>query len=258
MTNSYEIQQRAQEEIDGIIGRERLPNFEDRTSLPYVEAIYREVLRWQPVVPFAIFHATTGEDIYRDFYIPKGATVIPNIQCVKSACYILLDSGFLRAMTRDPKKYHEPEVFNPSRFLCEDGTLNDDDVEYVFGFGRRWAVVIFFSSQFLIKSTGFAQVAILRPILFGYPLFACSLYLTSAKRKMHLGMRFSLTVATLLDWWCKSRDKCVGDIQNSGCSTFLGTLYLSSARLRRAPMRPPKTFWQLPIMGERIFHRLYL
>jgi cytochrome P450 len=50
-----------------------------------------------------------------------------------------------RAMTRDPAKYKNPEEFNPDRFLDENGKLNNDDVAYVFGFGRRF-VLYFFSS----------------------------------------------------------------------------------------------------------------
>lgn len=42
-----------------------------------------------------------------------------------------------RAMTRDPAKYKDPEIFNPDRFLTETGELNDDEVTYAFGFGRR-------------------------------------------------------------------------------------------------------------------------
>ena len=40
-----DAQRRAQEEIDRVVGRERLPTFEDRASLPYIEALWRETLR---------------------------------------------------------------------------------------------------------------------------------------------------------------------------------------------------------------------
>jgi cytochrome P450 len=47
-----DVQKHAQAEIDSVIGKDRfLPTFEDRASLPYVEAILREVLRWHPIVP---------------------------------------------------------------------------------------------------------------------------------------------------------------------------------------------------------------
>ncbi|KAF9525797.1 cytochrome P450 [Crepidotus variabilis] len=121
MSNYYDVQRRAQEEIDAIVGCKRLPTIEDRPSLPYVEALYRETLRWYPVFPVGGPHYTTDEDTYEGYRIPKGTTVIPNIW----------------GITRNQSRYPDPESFNPSRFFQEDGSLNDDDVRYVFGFGRR-------------------------------------------------------------------------------------------------------------------------
>lgn len=46
-----EIQQRAQAEIDSVVGTDRLPAFADRPNLPYVDGIVKEALRWNPVVP---------------------------------------------------------------------------------------------------------------------------------------------------------------------------------------------------------------
>jgi hypothetical protein len=48
-----EVQARAQEEIDSVIGEglKRLPDWDDRASMPYVDAVIRETLRWFPVVP---------------------------------------------------------------------------------------------------------------------------------------------------------------------------------------------------------------
>lgn len=46
-----DVQARAQAEIDSIVGLARLPVFEDRPSLPYIEAVLRETLRWHPAVP---------------------------------------------------------------------------------------------------------------------------------------------------------------------------------------------------------------
>lgn len=46
-----EAQRRAQREIDGVVGPNRLPGFSDRPSLPFVEAVLRETLRWHPAVP---------------------------------------------------------------------------------------------------------------------------------------------------------------------------------------------------------------
>jgi cytochrome P450 len=46
-----EAQKRARSEIDAVVGRERLPTFEDRPRLPFVDAMCKEVLRWRPVLP---------------------------------------------------------------------------------------------------------------------------------------------------------------------------------------------------------------
>ena len=45
-----------------------------------------------------------------------------------------------RAIAHNPEKYPMPETFDPSRFFDENGDLNNDNVGYVFGFGRRYAV----------------------------------------------------------------------------------------------------------------------
>jgi cytochrome P450 len=52
MCNYPEVQARAQAELDAVVGTDRLPDFNDQPNLPYVNAILKEVLRWQPVTPF--------------------------------------------------------------------------------------------------------------------------------------------------------------------------------------------------------------
>ena len=46
-----EIQKRAQEELDTVIGKERLPTLDDRPRLPFVNAVCKEVTRWRPAGP---------------------------------------------------------------------------------------------------------------------------------------------------------------------------------------------------------------
>ena len=81
----------AQAEIDATLGTDRLPEYEDRPSLPYVDAILQEVFRWNPVAPLgessetshfryilmhleAVPHATISDDIYKGYYIPNGTS----------------------------------------------------------------------------------------------------------------------------------------------------------------------------------------
>ncbi|KAF8174065.1 cytochrome P450 [Pholiota molesta] len=121
MISFPDVQKKAQSEIDHVVGNDRLPNYDDQSSLPYVTAILREVVRWKPMVPLGLPHASKDDDIYQGYYIPKDTAVHYNVW----------------AMSRDPEKYEEPEIFNPDRFFDENGELNNDDVGFAFGFGRR-------------------------------------------------------------------------------------------------------------------------
>lgn len=67
------VQEKAQAEMDSILGSaERLPTFDDRKSTPYIEAIYREVLRLCPPLPSALPHVALVDDWYKGYFIPKG------------------------------------------------------------------------------------------------------------------------------------------------------------------------------------------
>lgn len=92
-----EVQRRAQAEIDAVVGNARLPSFEDREGLPFVDAIVKEILRWRPPGPVGVlsqyshfFHRPTvifkgiphramKDDIHEGYFIPQGTTVVMNI-----------------------------------------------------------------------------------------------------------------------------------------------------------------------------------
>ncbi|KAG1785991.1 cytochrome P450 [Suillus plorans] len=117
-----DVQKRAQAEIDSVVGRERLPTFEDRVSLPYIDAVVRETFRWQPVSPLGVSHATSSDDVYDGYFIPKGAIITYNTW----------------GITRNEKRYTDASRFIPERFIDVNGALTDDDpAQYIFGFGRR-------------------------------------------------------------------------------------------------------------------------
>ena len=50
-----EVQRKAQEQLDNVIGTDRLPDLDDITALPYVEAIVKELFRWHPVTPLGMY-----------------------------------------------------------------------------------------------------------------------------------------------------------------------------------------------------------
>jgi cytochrome P450 len=138
MTLNPEVQRKAQEELDRVVGTDRVPNFSDRPYLPYIEAVYREVLRWRPALPIALPHTTTEDDIYHGYFIPKGSLVMSN----------------LWAMAHDESIYSNPDHFIPDRFFDSHGKLNDDDTVLAFGLGRRSCI-----GQHLASSTVWLAIA---------------------------------------------------------------------------------------------------
>lgn len=91
MTMHPSVQRRAQEELDGIVGSDRLPDHEDLAFLPYVQAVLLEVLRWRPAVPLGIPHRVMVEDEYDGYRIPKGSMIIPVCVLILSCCIQSLD-----------------------------------------------------------------------------------------------------------------------------------------------------------------------
>lgn len=73
-----EVQARAQQEIDAVVGSGRLPTWGDEQNLPYVRSVIKEVLRWRPVNKFGMPHASTEDDWYEGYFIPKGSVVVLN------------------------------------------------------------------------------------------------------------------------------------------------------------------------------------
>lgn len=72
------VVKKAQAEIDTVIGEDRLPTWDDEKNLPYVRALIKEVLRWRPVNKFGMPHATSEDDWYQGYFIPKGSIIILN------------------------------------------------------------------------------------------------------------------------------------------------------------------------------------
>ncbi|EIN11187.1 cytochrome P450 oxidoreductase [Punctularia strigosozonata HHB-11173 SS5] len=119
MVKNRDVQLRAQKEIDDIVGTSRLPTFADLERLPYVAALHTELLRWHTIGPMGIPHATTDDDVYNGYFIPRGSIVLSNLWLI----------------AHDPDNYDDPMAFKPERFLGPDPQL--DPRSYVFGFGRR-------------------------------------------------------------------------------------------------------------------------
>ena len=68
----------AQAEIDRVVGFDRMPSWEDEKDLPYTRALVKETLRWRAVNKFGMPHATSEDDWYDGYFIPKGSVTILN------------------------------------------------------------------------------------------------------------------------------------------------------------------------------------
>ncbi|OQO10321.1 hypothetical protein B0A48_04679 [Cryoendolithus antarcticus] len=125
-----EVQREAQEQIDRVVGKERLPTMADAEKLPIVRCLMKETLRWMPTTILgAVPHATNADDTYKGFFIPKGAGVLNNVW----------------AINMDPKRAPNPREFRPSRYESDhlslfDSASNPDGSKrdtFTFGAGRR-------------------------------------------------------------------------------------------------------------------------
>ncbi|KAI0351930.1 cytochrome P450 [Trametes cingulata] len=135
MATRTEAQERAQAELDAVVGPDRLPAFSDRSSLPFVNALIKEVLRWHVISPIGVAHRSAEDDEYGGYLIPAGSVLIPNVW----------------AMARDESAYPDPERFSPERFL-KHGKMDPnvrDPASFVFGFGRRICPGLDFANAYL-------------------------------------------------------------------------------------------------------------
>ena len=117
-----EIQSRAQQELDEVVGRTRLPTLDDREKLPYLESLIAEIQRCGNVAPFALFHCVDRDIEVDGFLYAKYSRIMPDLTAILS----------------DPNNFENPDEFNPERFLCkETGKFIPHPALVVFGIGKR-------------------------------------------------------------------------------------------------------------------------
>ncbi|KAL2801525.1 cytochrome P450 [Aspergillus granulosus] len=119
---------KAREELDNVVGRERLPGPEDRPNLPYISAMVEEIFRWRPVGPEGVPHLNKEETIYNGYLIPAGSVIVPNVWTISREVAVFGPN---------------PDSFIPDRWLETD---NDGKISLnktllasaaAFGYGRR-------------------------------------------------------------------------------------------------------------------------
>ncbi|KAI1144904.1 cytochrome P450 [Nemania diffusa] len=142
-----EIQKKAQKEIDTAFG-DSLPSLdggmEGAMGLPYLQACVKETLRWLPAAPLGLPHCVTQDDEYLGYKIPKGATVLLNIWGIH----------------RDPDRYPQPDVFDPTRFASTQESVSQEGVpesniksdHFAFGAGRRQCPGLYVAERSMVLS----------------------------------------------------------------------------------------------------------
>ncbi|KAL8225309.1 hypothetical protein R6Q57_017866 [Mikania cordata] len=121
LINHPNIMKKAIEEIDQVVGKNRLLNEKDIPSLPYLQAIVKESLRLHPTVPLLLRSATQDRNV-GGYHIPAKTTTLVNVW----------------SLGRDPIHWDQPLEFKPERFEEKQWDVRGQHFHFLpFGTGRR-------------------------------------------------------------------------------------------------------------------------
>ncbi|CAN6449337.1 unnamed protein product [Victoria cruziana] len=124
LLNNRRTLQKAQEELDTYVGRERRVEESDMKNLPYLQAIVKESMRLYPVTPLFVPHQSIEPVRLGGYHIPAGTVLFVNAWKI----------------FRDPMVWVDPQDFKPERFLEGDGRVGFAGQSFAFmpfGSGRR-------------------------------------------------------------------------------------------------------------------------
>ncbi|XP_077801007.1 cytochrome P450 family 2 subfamily C member 18 isoform X4 [Macaca mulatta] len=119
-----EVTAKVQEEIERVIGRNRSPCMQDRSHMPYTDAVVHEIQRYIDLLPTNLPHAVTCDVKFRNYLIPKGTTILIS----------------LTSVLHDNKEFPNPEMFDPRHFLDEGGNFKKSNYFMPFSAGKRICV----------------------------------------------------------------------------------------------------------------------
>uniref|UniRef100_A0A8C3FW03 Uncharacterized protein n=1 Tax=Chrysemys picta bellii TaxID=8478 RepID=A0A8C3FW03_CHRPI len=161
---------RVHAEIDQVIGRHRSPSVEDRSLMPYTDAVIHEVQRFGDVIPMGLPHVVTRDTHFRGFLLPEVTGFPSSPRSSKKTCLSPLarwTSGWmdnwmdgeilwmcalelcvspaqgtnvlplLFSVHNDPAQFKDPATFDPVHFLDPSGGFRKHDAFMAFSAGKR-------------------------------------------------------------------------------------------------------------------------
>ncbi|XP_076690283.1 cytochrome P450 2C21-like isoform X4 [Callospermophilus lateralis] len=119
-----EVSVKVQEEIERVIGRDRSPCMQDRSRMPYTDAVLHEIQRYINLLPVNLPHTVTQDVKFREYFFPKGTEIMVS----------------LTSLLYDEKEFPNPRKFDPGHFLDESGNFKKSDHFMAFSAGKRVCV----------------------------------------------------------------------------------------------------------------------
>ncbi|XP_040847786.1 cytochrome P450 2C14-like isoform X1 [Ochotona curzoniae] len=119
-----EVTAKVQEEIERVIGRHRSPCMQDRSRMPYTDAVVHEIQRYIDLIPNGVPRVTTRDVKFRNYLIPKGTRILPSLSSV----------------LHDRNEFSNPEQFDPGHFLDNSGNFKKSEYFLPFSTGKRVCV----------------------------------------------------------------------------------------------------------------------
>ncbi len=118
-----EVQKKAQEEIDAVVGQDKQVRLSDKDQLHYLRATIEDAVRLSDIHPVGVVHAPSKDTMIDGYVVPKNTFVFPNYHRIH----------------RDPESWSHPEELHPEHWLDEEGKFITGQRRgfVAFGCGRR-------------------------------------------------------------------------------------------------------------------------